>query len=296
MRIFSVAGLQLELSKGDNLERIGLEVRAAKRRLPWVDMIVLSELSAYGASLDSAESRGGHAETEFCRLARDNGVWLIPGSIYERDGSDIFNVAPVINPDGRIVARYRKIFPFYPYEQGVAPGKDFCVFDVPGVGRIGLSICYDIWFPEVQRTLAFMGAEILIAPSLTNTIDRDVELAFVRANAAANQCYMINVNGAGSLGFGRSIACGPGGEILHQAGTGYEVIALEFDLDVVTRARERGWNGLGQVVKSFRDNEVCFPVYAPGAKSAAFDELGELAKPKSMAAAPDAPPLRQLKR
>ena len=221
----------------------------------------------------------GASEAAFCRLARETGLWLVAGSLFERDGARVFNTAPVINPLGEIVARYRKMYPFYPYEEGVSAGDGFCVFDVPEVGRIGLSICYDIWFPEIARTLAWMGAEAIINPSLTNTVDRDVELALARGAAASNQCYVINVNGAGQLGWGRSIACGPGGEILYQAGSGHEVFALELDFDIVARVRERGWNGLGQVLKSFRDHPIAFPPYQPNARSITLDGLGPLVKP-----------------
>lgn len=281
VRKFSIAGLQLDVGRGDNICRIDQEVRAAKRRLSWIDMVVIGELSAYGPSTDNAEDPAGRAETEFRRIARENGVWLIPGSIFERSGSQIRNMCPVIAPDGEVVARYRKLFPFYPYEQGVSPGNSFCVFEVPGVGKLGLSICYDIWFPEVTRTLVFEGAEIVINPSLTNTIDRDAELAIVRASAAMNQCFVFNVNGAGDLGLGRSIVCGPGGEVMYQAGAGREIFALELDLDYLTQVRERGWHGLGQVLKSWRDSTLRYPPYEKGARSPAFETLGALEKPRS---------------
>ena len=281
MRHLAIAGLQLDLDKGNNLDRIAGEVRAAKARLPWLDMVVLSELCAYGASIEFAEDEDGPATRAFTRLARETGLWLVPGSHFTRKGGEVFNTAIVLSPEGDIVARYRKMFPFTPYERGVSPGREFCRFDIAGAGQFGLSICYDIWFPETTRTLAWQGAEILINPSLTNTIDRDVELAIARASAATNQCYVFNVNGAGRQGFGRSIVCGPGGEVLHQAGSGREIMALELDFDVVARVRERGWHGLGQPLKSFRDNTVAFPPYVPGARSSALDGLGALELPRS---------------
>jgi deaminated glutathione amidase len=276
-----IAGLQLDLEKGNNLARLADEVAAAKKRLPWVDVIVLSELSAYGADPRHAEPEGGTAEREFCRMAREAAVWLIPGSVFQQRGAHTYNVCPVIDPSGRVIARYSKMFPFCPYECGIAPGDGFCVFDLPGVARIGISICYDVWFPEVTRTLAWMGAEIILCPSLTNTIDREVEVAVVRANAAVNQVYFANINGAGRLAFGRSVVCGPGGEVIHQAGEGREVIACELDLDYLRRVRERGWHGLGQPLKSFRDCPVAFPPYQPGARSAALDALGPVAVAQS---------------
>ena len=281
VRSFSIAGLQLELAKENNLATLGDEIRAVKRRLPWIDMVVLSELACHGTNTARAERLPGPTEEEFSRFARENGVWLVPGSMYERSGSDVFNTTSIINPAGDVVVRYRKQFPFYPYEEGVKGGDSFCVFEVPCVGRFGVSICYDIWFPETSRTLAWLGAEVIINTSLTNTIDREVELSLARAAAASNQCYVYSVNGAGMLGYGRSIVCGPGGEVLYQAGTGREVLALELDLDVVTQVRKRGWNGLGQVLKSFRDHPIAYPPYQTGARSAALDALGPLVKPQS---------------
>ncbi len=70
---------------------------------------------------------------------------------------------------------------------------------------------------------------------------------------------------------------GPGGEAVHVAGTAREIIALELDLDQVTAVRERGWHGLGQPLKSFRDIDVDYPCYAPGAhRAGAFAHLGPL--------------------
>jgi predicted amidohydrolase len=196
-----------------------------------------------------------------------------------RDGK-VYNTAPVINPNGEVVARYRKMFPFLPYEKGVAAGSEFVTFDVPGIGRFGVSICYDMWFPETTRTLAWLGAEVILHPTMTNTIDRDAELAIGRANATMNQCYFIDVNVAGNLGFGRSAIFGPGGEIIHQAGSGREVMVAELDLQAVRSARERGWLGLTQPLKSFRDSIVEFPQYDVAARRSPYlESLGPLSMP-----------------
>jgi predicted amidohydrolase len=130
----------------------------------------------------------------------------------------VFNQALTISPQGGIAERCDKIFPWQPYEAGVTPGCEFCVFDTPHVGRVGLSICYDVWFPKVARALAWRGAELILIPSQTNTIDRDVELSIARATTTMNQCFVFNINSAGDLGVGRSIVCGSGGEVLYQGG------------------------------------------------------------------------------
>jgi predicted amidohydrolase len=282
MGTFGIAGLQLPLAEGDNLDHIEAEIAAVCARLPWVQMVVIGELASFGASVACAQPLPGPAEERLRATARRHKIWLLPGSLYERCGGQVFNTAPVIAPDGSVVSRCRKLFPFLPYERGVEPGREFCVFDVPQVGRFGVSICYDMWFPETTRSLCWLGAEVILHPTMTNTIDRGAELAIARASAAINQCYFFDVCVAGQLGNGRSIVCGPGGEILYQAGEGRDVWALEIDLDYVRRTRESGWHRLGQTLKSFRDSGVLFPAYGAGAApSVALGRYGPLRYPSA---------------
>ncbi len=275
-----IAGLQLELCADDNLDTLETEIAQVKKRFPWVRMVILPELCTRGPATEHAVAPGSDTEARFRAAAREHGVWLIPGSLFERRGNAVFNTAPVIDPTGEIVARYDKRYPFMPYENGVRRGEDFCVFDVPGAGRIGLMICFDMWFPEMVRQLVWMGAETIIVPTLTNTIDRDVELAIARASAACNQAYIVNINVAGKLGYGRSIVVGPDGNVLHQAATTREIIALELDFNHVRRTRERGLHSTVQALKNFRDADVRYPVYQPGAGPGALAELGRLELPE----------------
>jgi len=277
---FAIAGLQLELVNADNLQRLESEIDAVCRRFPWLDLVLVGELAAFGPNPANAQAMPGPAEQVLCAAAKRHGIWLVPGSMFETRDGKVFNTAPVIDPGGQVVARYRKMFPFLPYEQGVTAGAEFVTFDIPGIGRVGVSICYDMWFPETTRTLAWMGAEVILHPTMTNTIDRDAELAIARANATMNQCYFIDINVAGNLGFGRSAVFGPGGEIIHQAGSGREVIVAELDLQAARSARERGWLGLTQPLKSFRDSVVEFPPYALSARRSSYlESLGPLTMP-----------------
>src|SRR5262249_7664758 len=171
-------------------------------------------------------------------LARRLGLWLVPGSIYERAGSAIYNTASVIDPEGTVVGRYRKMFPFRPYEAGIEAGRDFLIFDVAHAGRLGLVICFDIWVSAGSRALVSMGAEAILRPTLTDTIDRDVELAISRTMAAINQTYVLDINGLGDGGYGRSLVVDPSGVVLHQAGVGEEIIPIELDFAKVRRERE----------------------------------------------------------
>jgi deaminated glutathione amidase len=280
MTSFAVASVQLQARVGDNLGAMARQIAVVAKRFPWVDMIMFGELCAYGPSLGSAESMPGPTEEHFCALARKHDVWLVPGSMYELADGAVYNTVPVIDRRGSVITRYRKIYPFEPYERGVTPGSECVTFEVPGVGTFGLSICYDFWFPETIRTLVWKGAEVILHPTLTNTIDRDGELAIARANALTNQCYVIDVNSTGDLALGRSIVVGPEGDVIHLAGAGQEIIPLRLDLERVRRTRRDGVLGLGQPLKSFRDGPATFPPYASGAsRSESLRALGPLAMP-----------------
>jgi predicted amidohydrolase len=241
---------------------------------------VAGELNAYGARIADAEALPNNTERRFAEAARRNQIWLIPGTMYERVGAKIYNTASVIDPSGTVISRYRKIFPFCPYEQNVACGDELCTFDVPGVARFGLAICYDMWFPELVRSLTLGGAEVILHPSMTSTLDRDVEVAIARANAAVNQCYFLSVNVAGRLGCGESCVYGPGGELIHRAGRTREIIPVELDLTYLRRIRRSGWQRLGQPLKSLRDSTMDFALHLSiEARRKSLRDLGPLELP-----------------
>jgi len=280
MKPFAVAGIQMKISAvTPNVELMKLKINITMNLYPWVEMIVFSELCAYGPLTYTAQELPCSFEQEMQALAKKHKVWLLPGSIFEKRDGKIFNTASVINPEGEVVTRYSKMFPFYPYEVGVTPGHEFCTFDVPGVCRFGVSICYDMWFPETIRTLTVMGAEVILHPTMTGTIDRDIELSMVRAMAAVNQCFFFDVNGLDTGGSGRSIVCGPDGRIMHESGETEEIFPLELDIERVRRSRELGLLRLGQPLKSFRDHMIDFTIYQKGAKHPYLDSLGPLIKP-----------------
>jgi predicted amidohydrolase len=265
----------------ENVPAMKHKVDLVMAKFPWVQMIVFSELALYGPLPSYHKESIGFVEAEFSELAVKHGVWILPGSVFEKRDGHLNNTSSVINPAGDVVGRYSKMFPFAPYETGVAGGTEFLVFDVPDAGRFGVSICYDMWFPETTRTLTAMGAEVILHPTLTGTIDRDVELSIVRATSAMFQCYVFDINGLGDGGIGRSTVIGPAGTVLHQAGGHDEIIPIEIDFEQVRRQRAIGINGLGQTLKSFRDRAVNFDVYDRGYFDETYlDSLGPLAMPK----------------
>jgi predicted amidohydrolase len=283
MKPFAIAGIQMKVSAThSNLEMMKLKLDIAMNLYPWVDMVLFSELCAYGPLTYSAQEIPGYFEQEMQYMAKKYGIWLLPGSIFEKQGDRIYNTATVINPEGEIVTRYRKMFPFYPYEAGVTPGSEFCTFDIPGVGKFGVTICYDMWFPETIRTLAVMGAEVILHPTMTGTIDRDIELSIVRTMATVNQCFFFDVNGLDSGGSGISVVCGPDGRVLYQAGATEEIFPIEINVDRVQRSREFGVLRLGQPLKSFRDHIGGFRIYQEGVKHPYLDSLGPLIKPNRL--------------
>jgi len=271
MTPFAIAGIQMQVDAlTSNVDAMVQRCDLLMARFPWTQMVLFSELAPFGPLHRFAQPFPNDTIEQFQHLAHRHRIWLIPGSMFEMDeNARVYNTSTVINPEGQIVSHYRKMFPFRPYEAGVEAGEEFCVFDVPEVGRFGLSICYDIWFPETTRQLTSQGVEVLLHPVLTGTTDRQAELAIARATAVQFQCYVIDVNGLGAGGNGQSCIVDPTSAVLYQSAGQEDMFPVEIDLDQVRRQRENGMRGLGQVLKSFRDRPTDFSVYdrASGADS-----------------------------
>ena len=261
MSLFRIGCLQLELAGANNLEIIEAEIRSAKAVFTKIDMVVLGELATYGVDPAFAEAMPGPTEKKYCEIARDLSIWLIPGSLFEKDGDRLYNTAPVINPAGEVVARYRKMFPWCPFEAATAPGGEFVTFDVPGAGRIGISICYDSSFPEVARGLAWLGAEAIINVTATYTHDRNIENVVSQAHAYTNHCFVLDVCNAGRLGNGRTIICGPDGDVIYRASSTCEVIPVAIDFQRARNTRKEGAMGLSPHLQTLSQSKVRFPQF-----------------------------------
>jgi formamidase len=258
MRTLSIAAIQTSPVPFDleaSWDRFADRVRSVRRLFGHVQLVVAPEMMlAAEAPLLRARPDWmrqtarplGEIVPRLAELARETGLWLVPGTVYERgDDGELYNTALAVSPEGRLAARYRKMFPWQPYEDAT-PGREFCVFDLPGIGRAGLAICYDGSFPEVVRQLAWLGAEVVIQPTLTTTRDRDMELVCARANAWTNQVYVVNVNAADPAAVGQSVIVDPEGLVRQQAGGGEEILVDALDLDAVTRVRRFGSNGINR--------------------------------------------------
>jgi predicted amidohydrolase len=287
---FGIAAVQMQVvpwNPAATWDRMAQLVESIKSKFPWIDMICFPELCLTGLDsfsplpagadrYETAQAIPGPMTQHLSELARRQGVWLQPGSMYELENGLMYNTAVVFSPEGELVARYRKMFPWRPWEVTQA-GSEFCVFDIPGIGRFGLAICYDGWFPEFIRTLVWMGAEVILHPALTATADRDAEVTIEQAMALLNQCYMIDVNAVGGMGGGRSLMVDPNGRVLQQAGPHEEVLTQILDLDLVRHTREYGTLGLNQLLKQLRDFPGGFPPYQEGlAQGDGMRHLGPL--------------------
>jgi predicted amidohydrolase len=258
------------------LDSFTSELERLARQRPAVRLFVHPELhlttAAPGGTADGptpapedlAEPLDGPRDRRLAELAGDLGVWLIPGSVYERGGDGrIYNTAPVYAPDGRRVAAYRKICPWRPWET-TTPGTEFVVVDMGEYGRVGLSVCYDAWFPEISRNLAHLGAQLIVNVVQTATSDREQEIVLARANAIANQVFVASVNAAAPTGLGRSLLVDPEGRVRTQAVSAESCVLTDVvDLGESDRVRHWGTAGLNRPWQQFRpgDAPVPLPLY-----------------------------------
>jgi formamidase len=258
-RSLFVAALQTAGVPGDpeaTLEQFERNVRTLRSTFDGLQLVIAPELHLMALPPLLEEDGVGLAElavdvpgelTERLGvLAHETGLWLIPGSVYERVGAEVANTAVVLSQAGELVATYRKCFPWQPYETTL-PGTTTVCFDIPEVGRLGIAICHDGAFPEIFRSLAWQGAEAIFQVTLTSTSDRDAETVIARANAIVNQVAVVNVNAAAPVGNGRSLVIDAEGAVRYEAGVAEEVLTAVLDLDQVQRVRERGSFGINRL-------------------------------------------------
>ncbi len=261
-RLLHVVGVQSRPIPGDpaaTLEKLEREVQTLGASFPGAQLYLFPELWLTGdhpfrqtsSMQDLAQPIPGPLTKRLGAIARRAQRWICAGSIHERAGDRVYNTAVVFSPKGELVVRYRKLYPWMPFESCAPGDRPAPVFDIPRVGRIGVMICYDGWYPEVARGLAVQGAEVILHPTLTTTPDREEELVLARARAIENQCYVLNVNAAVEIGGGRSIGVDPEGRVLFAGGAGEEYLSEVLDLDRVQTVRERGTRGLNRVLRQF---------------------------------------------
>lgn len=211
-------------------------------------LLVLPECAIPGYMFDNAEEALPFAEgipgpsTEILeRESRRLGMHVVCG-LLERDGDVMHNTAVFVGPDG-LIGVYRKThLPFLGVDRFVVAGDELPIFETP-LGRVGLEICYDLRFPEVTRTLALRGADLIAHPTNFPVAARLQTEFITRARAAENRVYLLTANRVGKERWGEF--CGwsqivdPYGDRLAEAGADEEAL-LVADYDV-QRARDKDY-------------------------------------------------------
>jgi deaminated glutathione amidase len=241
-----------------NLERADRLTRAAAA--DGAQLVVLPEKwSALGASealLAGAQPIDGPAITWACAVARELGIDVVAGSISERIGGEerLRNTSVHVGPDGEVHATYRKVHMFdvvvdgtvYHESEHEEPGDELVVTTTAGGVELGLSICYDVRFPELYRILAIRGARVMTVPAaFTVPTTRDHWEILLRARAIEDQAFVVAANQIGEhhcgppvlRSGGRSMIVDPWGIVLAHAPDRECHIVADLDLEAQARIR-----------------------------------------------------------
>jgi predicted amidohydrolase len=259
IRGFLAACVQLtsrqDLDQNLQAVRQGVEAAAARG----AQLIVLPENFAFmGAgehekvAVAETVGEGGPIQEALAELARAAGAWLVAGGTPERAGDGrVHNTCLVYAPDGRLAARYRKIHLFdvqipgaaeFMESRTVAPGAELVVVETP-LAPVGLSICYDVRFPELYRELARRGARLVVVPAaFTLHTGKDHWHTLLRARAIENQVYVLAAAQVGRSSenrvcYGHSLVVDPWGTVIAEASDREGVIVAEIDLAFQDRVR-----------------------------------------------------------
>jgi len=252
-----VAAVQMcsSRNKEDNLEKAGYWIEQAASQ--GARLIVLPEYFSFrggdnAAKIINAETIPGPTCRWGQEIARRVNAYILLGSILESDGNTIYNTAILIAPSGDLVAKYRKLHLFTArvgdvyYNEGaiLSSGRDIVVAPVDQV-QLGITICYDLRFPELYRALTFKGANIIAVPAnFTLHTGKDHWEVLLRARAIENQIYVIAAAQAGmsedgKASYGRSMVIDPWGIVISQASDREGVIIADIDLDLENNVRNK---------------------------------------------------------
>ncbi len=259
MPTLRIALVQLE-ARDDVAANVAHAADLAREAAAGSDLVVLPEYVGFRGSADgfraSAQPVPGPTTEPFAVVARETGCWVLAGSHAEASGDPRrpYNTAVLFDRSGALVATYRKIHLFdVSVDDGpadvesarVTPGDRAKVASLEGVG-LGLSICYDLRFPELYRALAHAGAAVLAVPAVfTARTGRDHWEPLLRARAIENGAWVVAAGGCGAGGsgaipaWGHSMVVDPWGRVVAEAGDDESILRAELDLEQVAAARRQ---------------------------------------------------------
>ncbi len=239
-----------------NLEAAGRLVReaaaagAALVALP--ENVALMEHRSALVRASAAPLESHPAARFFRELAEETGIWLLAGSMASPAGDGrIANRSLLIDPEGRIVATYDKIHMFdvdlpsgesYRESEAFRPGEHAVVAETPW-GGLGMTVCYDLRFPQLYRALAHAGARLIAVPAAFTRMTGEAHWhVLMRARAIESGCFVIAPCMWGSHSgerktFGHSLIVDPWGEVLADAGEGVGIVTADLDLARVEQVR-----------------------------------------------------------
>ncbi|KAI6660548.1 Omega-amidase NIT2 [Oopsacas minuta] len=242
-------------NKQENIDHSFSLVRKAREN--GATMISLPECfqSPYGNQYfgEYAETIPGYTTEQLKSLAKELGIYLIGGSIPERDGDKLYNTTTVFNPSGDMILKFRKIHLFdidipgkitFLESNTLSSGSKIGYFDTKYC-RVGIGICYDIRFPELAMLMNKLGCKVLIYPGCFNMTTGPVHWELlIRARALDNQCYCCAVSqarddSASYVAWGNSTVCDPWGEVVGKAGSKEEIIYSDIDFERIEMIRNQ---------------------------------------------------------
>ena len=257
MTKFIAAAVQMDSQDDKNANLAAAEGYIREAAARGASLVVLPESMNYIGRDMAGEAEtipGGPTFRKMADLARELGIWLEAGSIYESNPEDParpFNTTFLVRPDGTLAAKYAKLHPFDVVlpngvtsreSDRVCPGKAIETAETE-LGKLGMAICYDVRFGEMFRIMALEGAKIFAVPAnFTVNTGKDHWEVLVRARAIENECYVIAPNQMGKkprfTAYGNSLIVDPWGTVIARASDKPGVITTEIDLDYVTKVRQ----------------------------------------------------------
>lgn len=255
----SVALVQMN-SRDDKRVNINLALEAIdEAAATGARLVALPEVWTYlgpdEGNRDAAETIPGPLTDLLATQARRHGIYLHAGSILERVEGEpkVFNTTVVFDPTGKIIAKYRKIHLFdvdletdtsYRESATVGAGDEIVTVDLDGV-TVGLTICYDLRFPELFRILALRGAKAIILPAaFAMATGRDHWETLIRARAIENGLYMlapgqVGIHPPGLWCYGRSMVVDPWGVVVAKSSDTPGLLVTRLDFLLVDRVRSQ---------------------------------------------------------